>query len=91
MPKRSKKYAEAAKQVEERPYSLEEAIPLLKKVKYTKPKFDETVEMSVRLGGPVMARTHVHLERYLEFHRVLHAAANQLLHFIQLRLQHVEQ
>jgi large subunit ribosomal protein L1 len=50
MPKRSKKYAEAAKQVEERAYSLEEAIPLLKKMKYTKPAFDETVEMSVRLG-----------------------------------------
>lgn len=45
-----KKYAEAAKLVERRPYPLEEAIPLLKKLKYTKDKFDETVEMSLRLG-----------------------------------------
>lgn len=45
-----KKYAEAAKLVERRPYSLEEAIPLLRKIKYTKGTFDETVEVSLRLG-----------------------------------------
>jgi large subunit ribosomal protein L1 len=31
-----------------RPHSIEEAVPLIQKVKYT--KFDETVELSVRLG-----------------------------------------
>jgi large subunit ribosomal protein L1 len=50
MSNHGKKYADAAKQVEERTYSLEEAIPLLKKMKYTKPGFDETVELALRLG-----------------------------------------
>ena len=43
-----KKYTAAVAQVGERQYSLEEAIPLIQKVKYT--KFDETVEMAMRLG-----------------------------------------
>ena len=43
-----KKFTAAAKQVEERPYSLEEAVPLVQKVKFA--KFDETVELHVRLG-----------------------------------------
>jgi large subunit ribosomal protein L1 len=43
-----KKFAAAAKQVEERPYPLEEAVPLVQKVKFA--KFDETVELHVRLG-----------------------------------------
>src|ERR687896_467907 len=43
-----KKYTAAVAQVEDRPYSLEEAIPLIQKVKYS--KFDETVEMAMRLG-----------------------------------------
>jgi large subunit ribosomal protein L1 len=43
-----KKFAAASAQVQERLYTLEEAIPLLQKVKYT--KFDETVEMALRLG-----------------------------------------
>ena len=43
-----KKYTAAAAQVQTRPYPLEEAMPLLQKVKYT--KFDETVEISLRLG-----------------------------------------
>ena len=46
--KPGKKYQAAAKQVESRPYSLEEAIPLCQKMKYT--KFDETVEVHMRLG-----------------------------------------
>jgi large subunit ribosomal protein L1 len=46
--KPGKKYQAAAKQVESRPYSLEEAIPLCQKIKYT--KFDETVEVHMRLG-----------------------------------------
>ncbi len=50
MAKHSRKYSEAAKQIEERSYTLEEAIPLLKKIKYTNKKFDETVELSLRLG-----------------------------------------
>jgi large subunit ribosomal protein L1 len=48
MGKHGKKYTAAVAQVGERQYSLEEAIPLIQKVKYT--KFDETVEMAMRLG-----------------------------------------
>src|SRR5204863_3163174 len=43
-----KQYQAASKQVEARPYPLEEAIPLLQKIKYA--KFDETVEVHMRLG-----------------------------------------
>jgi large subunit ribosomal protein L1 len=43
-----KKYQNAAKQIERRDYQLEEAIPLLQKIKFT--KFDETVEVHLRLG-----------------------------------------
>jgi len=43
-----KKYAAAASQVESRPYAIEEAVPLVQKVKFA--KFDETVELHVRLG-----------------------------------------
>jgi len=43
-----KKFEAAKKQIPEKPLTLEEAIPLVQKVKYT--KFDETVEMSLRLG-----------------------------------------
>jgi len=48
MPKQGKKYQAAAKQVESRPYNLNDAVPLLQKVKFT--KFDETVELHLRLG-----------------------------------------
>ena len=43
-----KQYQAARKQVESREYQLEEAIPLLKKIKFA--KFDETVEVHMRLG-----------------------------------------
>jgi large subunit ribosomal protein L1 len=43
-----KKFEAAKAQVADRPYTLEEAIPLVQKVKFT--KFDETVEMALRLG-----------------------------------------
>ena len=43
-----KKYVAASAQVEKRPYSLEEAIPLVQKIKFT--RFDETVEVHMRLG-----------------------------------------
>src|SRR5574339_762128 len=43
-----RKYQAARQQVPARPHSIEEAVPLIQKVKYT--KFDETVELSVRLG-----------------------------------------
>ena len=46
--KTGKHYQAAAKQVEARPYPLEEAIPLLQKIKFA--KFDETVEVHMRLG-----------------------------------------
>src|SRR5271167_4829434 len=48
MAKIGKKYKSAAAQVEQRPYSLEQAVPLVQKVKYA--KFDETVEVTMRLG-----------------------------------------
>ncbi len=43
-----KKYEAAKAQVEDRPYPLEDAIPLVQKLKFT--RFDETVEMALRLG-----------------------------------------
>ena len=46
--KTGKKFVAAQKQVEIRPYAIEEAVPLVKKVKFA--KFDETVELHVRLG-----------------------------------------
>jgi large subunit ribosomal protein L1 len=45
---RGRKYQAARQQVPARPHSIEEAVPLIQRVKYT--KFDETVELSVRLG-----------------------------------------
>jgi large subunit ribosomal protein L1 len=46
--KPGKKYTAAINMIEKRPYSIEEAIPLVKKIKFT--KFDETVEVHMRLG-----------------------------------------
>jgi large subunit ribosomal protein L1 len=46
--KPGKKYEAAAKQVEARPYQLPEAVSLVQKIKFT--KFDETVEVHMRLG-----------------------------------------
>src|ERR1700722_18250061 len=43
-----KQYLAAAKQVEKREYVIEDAVPLLQKIKYA--KFDETVEVHLRLG-----------------------------------------
>ncbi|PYV88709.1 MAG: 50S ribosomal protein L1 [Acidobacteria bacterium] len=43
-----KKYKNARAQLESRPYKLEEALPLVKKL--ASAKFDETVEIAVRLG-----------------------------------------
>src|SRR5882672_4518882 len=48
MPKQGKKFQAASKQVESRPYVLSEAVPLVQKVKFA--KFDETVELHLRLG-----------------------------------------
>ena len=48
MARHGKKFAAAAAQVEDRPYSLEEAIALLQQVKFA--KFDETVDLALRLG-----------------------------------------
>jgi large subunit ribosomal protein L1 len=45
---RGKKYQAARQQVPQRPHTIEEAVPLVQKMKYT--KFDETVELAVRLG-----------------------------------------
>src|SRR5882757_112900 len=46
--KPGKKYQSALKQVEAREYSLDQAVPLLQKIKFA--KFDETVEIHMRLG-----------------------------------------
>jgi len=46
--KTGKKYAAALKQVETREYPLDQAVPLLQKIKFA--KFDETVEVHMRLG-----------------------------------------
>lgn len=43
-----KKYQNAAAQVERKGYSLDEAIPLVQKITFA--KFDETVELHMRLG-----------------------------------------
>jgi len=48
MARHGKKFTAAAAQVEDRPYTFEEAMPLLQKVKFA--KFDETVEVAMRLG-----------------------------------------
>ena len=48
MAKHGKKFTAAAAQVQDRPYTIEEAIPLIQKVKFA--QFDETVEMAMRLG-----------------------------------------
>jgi large subunit ribosomal protein L1 len=46
--KPGKHYQSAKKQVEAREYQLEEAVPLLQKIRFA--KFDETVELHMRLG-----------------------------------------
>src|SRR5437762_7484965 len=46
--KEGKNIAKAHAAVEKRPYPLQDAVPLLQKVKYA--KFDETVEVTMRLG-----------------------------------------
>jgi large subunit ribosomal protein L1 len=43
-----KKFDAAKAKVEDRPYTLEEALPLVKAMKFA--KFDETVEVAIRLG-----------------------------------------
>ncbi len=48
MRKRGKKFAAARQQVPERPHTIEDAVPLMQKVKFA--KFDETVELAMRLG-----------------------------------------
>jgi large subunit ribosomal protein L1 len=46
--KSGKQYEAAAKQVQARDYPLEEAVPLVQKIKFA--KFDETIEIHMRLG-----------------------------------------
>jgi large subunit ribosomal protein L1 len=48
MRKRGKKFTAARAQVADRNYTIEDAIPLVQQVKYA--KFDETVELTLRLG-----------------------------------------
>jgi large subunit ribosomal protein L1 len=48
MKKSGKNVEKARKQIEARPYTLQDAVPLLQKVKFA--KFDETVEVTLRLG-----------------------------------------
>jgi large subunit ribosomal protein L1 len=48
MRKSGKKFAAARQLVPDRPHTIEDAIPLMQKVKFA--KFDETVEIALRLG-----------------------------------------
>src|SRR5207253_6713063 len=48
MKKAGKNVEKARKAIEPRPYTLQDAVPLLQKVKFA--KFDETVEVTLRLG-----------------------------------------
>ena len=48
MAKTGKNTEKARAQVEKRPYPLQEAVPLLQKIKFA--KFDETVDLTLRLG-----------------------------------------
>src|SRR5688500_13413390 len=48
MRKTGKKFAAARQLVPDRPHTIEDAIPLMQKVKFA--KFDETVEIALRLG-----------------------------------------
>src|SRR5881397_2935227 len=48
MKKAGKNITKARQAVEARPYQLKDAVPLLQKVKFA--KFDETVEITMRLG-----------------------------------------
>jgi len=48
MRKHGKKFTAARAQVGDRTYSIEEAVPLVQKVKFA--KFDETIDLSLRLG-----------------------------------------
>src|SRR6187200_110726 len=48
MPRVGKKYTAARAAVPERPQSIEDAVPLIQKVKFA--KFDETIELTLRLG-----------------------------------------
>jgi len=48
MKKSGKNIEKARKAVEARPYTIKDAVPLLQKVKFA--KFDETVEVTMRLG-----------------------------------------
>jgi len=48
MTRTGKKFTAAQAAVEDRLYTLDEAIPLVQKIKFT--RFDETVEMALRLG-----------------------------------------
>src|SRR3954469_15859626 len=48
MRKAGKNITKAREAVEKRPYPLEDAVPLLQKVRFA--KFDETVEVTLRLG-----------------------------------------
>jgi large subunit ribosomal protein L1 len=48
MKKAGKNVTKARAAIEQRPYTLQDAVPLLQKVKFA--KFDETVEVTLRLG-----------------------------------------
>src|SRR3989337_429313 len=48
MARHGKKFSAARQQVPERPHTIDEAVPLVQRVKFA--KFDETVELALRLG-----------------------------------------
>jgi large subunit ribosomal protein L1 len=46
--KKGKKYTSAAEEIQRKPYALDEAVPLVQRIKFA--KFDETVELHMSLG-----------------------------------------
>src|SRR5215471_6202656 len=78
--KPGKHYEAARKQVEAREYMLEEAVPLIKKIKFA--KFDETIEVHMRLGvdpkhadqmvrGTVVMANKIQSESWTDFDAVI--------------------
>ncbi len=50
MKKRGKKYLNAKSRIEDRKYDIEEAVKVIKEIAYETAKFDQTVEVAMRLG-----------------------------------------
>ena len=92
MRKHGKKFTAARAQVGDRTYSIEEAVPLVQKVKFA--KFDETIDLSLRLGvdpkhADQMVRGTVVLPHGLGKSKKVLAIAGAVLLRMQRQLRHV--